>query len=89
MLWYFVFCLLFLVLNILCNFWQILDVVIGYCYYMFLLVFNFQVNCAYLFGEVWNVTGLTRGLIDEKSVECKSNHLSSFVMAVLDLPEVY
>jgi transcriptional regulator NrdR family protein len=52
-------------------------------------IFNIQAACAYLHGEFWNIKGVTRGLVDEENVECKTNHLSSFVMAVLDVSEVH
>ena len=38
----------------------------------------------YLNDVIWNTTGMERGSIDGKHIECKTTHLSSFAMAILE-----
>lgn len=40
--------------------------------------------CAFLNGIEWNTTGMSVGLIEEDSVECITNHLTSFAIVIFD-----
>ena len=49
----------------------------------FEIVSTFQVKCLFLDGDNWSDKNMSVGSVNEDSITCLTNHLSSFTMVIL------